>query len=59
MDKFQVILFVFAFTFAGFRLYQRYIKKNGNKPASGKGGTTVTGFTHSSKDDDYEPYSKK
>jgi hypothetical protein len=56
-DSLQIALIVFIFAFAGFRIYQRYFKKNIEQP----GGVKKPGssFTSSSKDDDYEPYSNK
>ena len=56
-DKLQIFLLAVAFVFLGFRLYQKYFKKNDNKP----GGIKKSGssFASSSQDDDYEPYSKK
>ena len=58
MDKTQIILFSAAIAFLAVRLYKKYIKKDkaksgGEKPSSG------TSFPSSSKDEDYEPYSKK
>jgi hypothetical protein len=55
-DSFQIILVVVAFSFAGFRIYQKYIKKSDPKSAYQK---KPSPFTSSSKDDEYEPYSKK
>jgi hypothetical protein len=59
MDKKQIIIFAVAMVFVGFRLYQKYIKKDkvDSGPATKK--TPDSAFTSSSKDDDYEPYSKK
>jgi hypothetical protein len=56
-DNLQIILFVVLFGFAGFRLYQKYFKKDdGKSDVIKKPGSS---FSASSKDDDYEPYSKK
>jgi hypothetical protein len=57
MEKSEIILFVAVFTFAGFRIYQKYFKKNDIKP--GEKSTSTTTFPTSVKEDDYEPYSKK
>ena len=57
MEKSEIILLVAVFTFAGFRMYQKYVKKNGEQPG-GKSKITTT-FPSSSKEDNYEPYSKK
>ncbi len=58
MDTLEIFLFIFVISFAGFRLYQKYVKKPG--PGTGtfskQSGTSMP-FTQ--KDDDYEPYSKK
>jgi hypothetical protein len=57
MEKSEIILFVAVFIFAGFRLYQKYVKKNEIKP--GEKSSSTTTFPTSVKEDDYEPYSKK
>jgi hypothetical protein len=57
MEKSEIILFVAVFAFAGFRMYQKYVKKNEVKP--GEKSKISTGFPSSAKEDDYEPYSKK
>ena len=56
-DNLQIVLIALIFAYVGFRLYQKYLKKNDGKP----GGLKKPGssFASSSKDDDYEPYSKK
>jgi hypothetical protein len=56
-NNLQIILIVAAFAFAGFRLYQKYIKKNIGK--SGSQDKTGSSFPSTSKDDDYEPYQKR
>jgi hypothetical protein len=50
MDKKDIIIFGIVISFVAFRLYQRYVKKAGDNSAGDK---------KISKDDDYEPYSKK
>jgi hypothetical protein len=56
-DNLQVVLFGLIFAFAGFRIYQKYFKKGDPKQGEQKKHGSV--FTSSSKEDDYEPYSKK
>lgn len=56
-DKFEVVLFVVVFAFAGFRLYQKFVKKGDVNPGNYKKPDSP--FGSSSKEDDYEPYSKK
>ena len=56
-DKLQIVIFIVLFAFVGFRLYQKYIKKDDGKPGEVK--KPGSSFASSSKDDDYEPYSKK
>lgn len=55
MDQKNLIVFVLVFLVLGFRLYQKYGKKNSGK--TGNKHSHETSFF--SKDDDYEPYSKK
>lgn len=59
MDKTQIIIFSAAMAFLAFRLYKKYSRKN--KPGSSAEDKKVSGPAAfgSSKDDDYEPYSKK
>ncbi len=59
MDKSTVILIVAVFTALGFSLYRRYMKKNQGQSGGGSGSQSSSSFTSHSKDDDYEPYSKK
>jgi len=60
MDKVEVIIIVSALSFAGVRLYQKYLKNGKGKSLTGSKGTAENSmFASSSKDDDYEPYSKK
>jgi hypothetical protein len=56
-ENLKIALLVALFAFLGFRMYQKYFKKGGGKPDSAqKPGSS---FTNPSKDDEYEPYSKK
>jgi hypothetical protein len=50
MDKKDIFIFAIAITFLAFKLYQKYIKKANNDSSGDK---------KVSKDEDYEPYSKK
>jgi hypothetical protein len=56
-DKFQIILFAVLLAFVVIRLYNKFFKKVDIKPGNQK--KPGSSFTYSSKDDDYEPYSKK
>jgi hypothetical protein len=59
MDNIEIIVISAALAILAVRLYQKYIKKGKGK--SGSDTKTISGsiYTSSSKDDDYEPYSKK
>jgi len=59
MDKTQVIIIAAAIAILAFRLYQKYINKGKSKSGIEKKTTSVSSFPSSSKDEDYEPYSKK
>lgn len=59
MNTTEVIIFSAAMAFLVFRLYQKYIKKGKGKPGAGTNHFSGSSFSASSKDDDYEPYSKK
>jgi hypothetical protein len=50
MDKKDIIIFAIVISFVAFRLYQKYVKKP---------NSNTTSDSKISKDDDYEPYSKK
>jgi len=56
MDTKEIIIFSAILVFVGLRLYQRYAKKNKSATGSNKASDLESS---SSKDDDYEPYSKK
>ena len=51
MDKTQIIIVAVSMALVAFRLYQKYVKKNKS--------ITGTDTKTSSKEDDYEPYSKR
>ena len=59
MNTTEVIIFSAAMAFLVFRLYQKYIKKGKGKQETGTDHLSGSSFSASSKDDDYEPYSKK
>jgi hypothetical protein len=59
MDKTQTIIFAALAAFVAVRLYQKYIKKNNNKSASENKSSSDNSAPSASKDEDYEPYSKK
>jgi hypothetical protein len=56
-NSIEIIIFATLMAFVGFRLYQKYFKKDPGQKSSGK--KSGTSFSSSSKDEDYEPYSKK
>jgi sortase (surface protein transpeptidase) len=59
MDTKQIIIFSAAMAFLAFRLYQKYYKKNNSVSSTEQKNKKGTTIFNSSKDDDYEPYSKK
>jgi Tfp pilus assembly major pilin PilA len=59
MHNSQILIIVAVIAFAGLRLYQKYVKKNNNNSGTGTKSASGTSFPSSSKDDEYEPYSKK
>jgi hypothetical protein len=59
MDKSSIAIFAAVMGVAAFRLYQKYIKKDKNKTGSNSTIPSGTSMPSSSKEDDYEPYSKK
>ncbi len=59
MDKTQIFILVFAIAILAFRMYQKYIKKAKDKPVSDNQDSKGSQFISPSKDEDYEPYSKK
>jgi Tfp pilus assembly major pilin PilA len=55
-DQTSIIIAVAATAYLAVRIYQKYIKKDqGKKNTATKSGS----FPSSSKEDEYEPYSKK
>ena len=59
MGKFEIIALSAAFAFVAIRLYQKYIKKDKGKSGTDTRTSYGSAFSSSSKDDDYEPYSKR
>jgi len=62
MSSTEIILIASVFAFAGFRLYQKYAKKDADK--TGKTGKAFkvekgSSFPSHAAGDDYEPYSGK
>lgn len=59
MEKKDIIILVATMAALAFSLYRRYMKKK-NEGSSPSAEKKLTGpFSSSSKDDDYEPYSRK
>jgi hypothetical protein len=55
-DQTSIIIAAVAIAYGAVRIYQKYIKKDqANNTSAPKRGS----FSSSSKEDDYEPYSKK
>ena len=59
MDKTQIAIFAAVIAIAAIRLYQKYVKKDKNKSGGYTNTPSNSSMPSSSKDDDYEPYSKK
>jgi len=59
MDKTQIIILSAAMSILAVRLYQKYIKKDKGKAGPETKTSAGSAFSSFSKDDDYEPYSKK
>jgi hypothetical protein len=56
-DVLQGVFTALLFAFVGIRVYNKYFKKSDGK--TGEQKKSGSSFSSSSKDDDYEPYSKK
>lgn len=56
METKDIVILAFVLVFVSFRLYQKYGKKNGKNTDSGKNADSIP--SGSSREDDYEPYSK-
>jgi hypothetical protein len=59
MDKIQILLLSAAFAILAVRLYQKYMKKGKGKSAPENKLSSGQTLSSSTKDDDYEPYSKR
>ncbi|MCX6302967.1 MAG: hypothetical protein NTW82_12370 [Bacteroidia bacterium] len=59
MDTTEVILIAAALLALGFSLYRKFVKKDQGKSSYGQKEKPGSAFSLYSKDDDYEPYSKK
>jgi hypothetical protein len=59
MDKVEIIALSAVFAIVAVRLYQKYIKKDKGKSGNYTKTSPGSMFSSSSKDDDYEPYSKR
>lgn len=59
MDKTSIIFYSVAIAGVAVSLYRKYAKKEKGKLGSDSKNASGTYMSTSSKDDDYEPYSKK
>ena len=59
MDKSTIAVFAAVMGVAAFRFYQKYSNKDKNKTGNNANSPSGSSMPSSSKDDDYEPYSKK
>ncbi|MGD0756083.1 MAG: hypothetical protein ABR927_13600 [Bacteroidales bacterium] len=59
MDKSQILIFSAVLAIVAIRLYRKYLKKDKAKSGTEAKHSSGTSFASSSKDEDYEPYSKK
>ena len=59
METMKIFLAIFVLMFAGFRLYQKYFKKDQEQPGNFRKSEGSSFPGSNSKEDDYEPYSKK
>ena len=59
MNSTEIIVIATVFAFLGFRLYQKYVKKDADKAGKVPKVEKSTSFPSHEKEDDYEPYSKK
>lgn len=57
MSKTEVIVLTAVLIYAGFRIYQKYFRKDSHNQKNT--GSTGGGSISSSQSDDYEPYSGK
>ncbi|MGC1390677.1 MAG: hypothetical protein WA816_06545 [Bacteroidales bacterium] len=59
MHKSQILLFAAVIAVLVVRLYQKYLKKDKDKSRNESKSVSGSSFPSTSKDEDYEPYSKK
>jgi hypothetical protein len=59
MHNSQILIFSAVMAFLALRLYQKYFKKDKDKSGTQTKSDSGTSFPSASKDEDYEPYSKK
>jgi hypothetical protein len=59
MDKTSIFVISATIAILAVRLYQKFAKKEKGKTGSDINNASGTSMSTSSKDDDYEPYSKK
>ena len=59
MRNSQILIFSAVMAFLALRLYQKYFKKDKNKSGTQTKSDSGTSFPSTSKDEEYEPYSKK
>jgi len=59
MNISTIILITVVFAVLGIQLYRKYIKKDTGKTGGVEPKKPESSFASQSKDDDYEPYSKK
>jgi hypothetical protein len=59
MHNSQILIFSAVMAFLALRLYQKYFKKDKDKSGTQTKSDSGTSFPATSKDEDYEPYSKK
>jgi hypothetical protein len=59
MHNFQILIIIAVIAFLAIRLYKKYGKKNKNDQGINTNPSSGKSVPSSSKDEDYEPYSKK
>lgn len=59
MNKSELIITILSFSLVGVLLYRKYTKDRQNKSGASTNRNTGSSFSSHTKDDDYEPYSKK
>jgi hypothetical protein len=59
MHNSQILIFSAVMAFLALRLYQKYFKKDKDKSGTQTKSDSGTSFPSTSKDEEYEPYSKK